>query len=809
MSDNYDPEVTRRLMEALEGISRAANPVITAEELMAQKAQENAKALGAFGKNLTVSTSDFTKSMLSASDGTAKYAGSIQGAASAANQIASNFGFMGKAIGAVTEVLGKLAGGALKQNEALIRSYRSLSKVGDLGRSLDDIKQSMHDAGFSVDESADAYVAAFSKMAPGLALFGGSVEEGRKKLNSMIKNGLGEAEYELQRFGYSSDEIFESVGNMMGVLAASGGNRKKQDSELFAITKDYLTQLSALSALTGQQRAESERNMQKNANDLRFQMMLNNMQKSGNEDMIRGAKQMSIMIASLPAEQQEQYKAALVAQGQVTDEFSAEFFQSLGDKGYNAMIDAAFSQSDKFPEAFYDMLQTHGQQFQEGFDQFGHQFVTGNDAMKGFMLNISTWNSAQQSNAREEKVKQEWLAKIRDLQEKGGQAEIDENTERIKRERKLRNAYEQFEFQLAKQILPLLSSFQESLEALGSSMADFAYTFSAHTIDVRDMFRKFGDINDVSETMMQQTERQIELGKEEAEVQKTIDKLEKEKAESLKKRKERPVWGRMSTTDPDILDADIKSEREKLANIKRSKAQSEAIKKRAQGQASEIYSPDTANTERAGEGDLSGLVLKTGPNGAMRPGGKVTPELAKLARQIQSEVPGFVRFTSLDDAAHALDTNSLHNKGKALDFTVDQWPDDAMSQATIAKLKAMGFNKVLDEYNNPSASAWQKARELGLDRPPGHFHAELKAKNGGFFSGPNTGYNVTLHGDEIVTPVNKGGVTQSPLSGVTGRESREMYRVFNNLSDKMDMLIDLMRSNNGTTDELLTYAKQQ
>lgn len=120
-------------------------------------------------------------------------------------------------------------------------------------------------------------------------------------------------------------------------------------------------------------------------------------------------------------------------------------------------------------------------------------------------------------------------------------------------------------------------------------------------------------------------------------------------------------------------------------------------------------------------------------------GGAVSNELLSLAENIQQAIPG-TRFTALNDLYHQKNLpNSKHAKGKALDFTTNPRPQNAEEAAGIKQqIYAMGANKVLDEY-----FADRNANTKG-----GHFHAEV-ARYGGAFSGPNSGYPVILHKDEV------------------------------------------------------------
>jgi hypothetical protein len=98
-----------------------------------------------------------------------------------------------------------------------------------------------------------------------------------------------------------------------------------------------------------------------------------------------------------------------------------------------------------------------------------------------------------------------------------------------------------------------------------------------------------------------------------------------------------------------------------------------------------------------------------------------------------------------------------------------------------------------------------------------------QAKFGGLFNGPLSGYPVTLHGRETVTPMpnpnslvasNDASTVQkdplpttAPAAPAANADSGALLELFKMLSDKMDTLSDHMASGNDTREELLKYSR--
>jgi hypothetical protein len=125
-------------------------------------------------------------------------------------------------------------------------------------------------------------------------------------------------------------------------------------------------------------------------------------------------------------------------------------------------------------------------------------------------------------------------------------------------------------------------------------------------------------------------------------------------------------------------------------------------------------------------------------------GGEASPALLAMAEKIQDEYPDAI-FTALNDRYHQdrrdKNSKSKHLVGKALDFSLGYDPTSEESDRIAKLLRMTGASYVKNEYKERSGG-WTG----------GHFHVEV-ARQGGLFSGKDTGYPVMLHGkNESVWP---------------------------------------------------------
>jgi hypothetical protein len=187
----------------------------------------------------------------------------------------------------------------------------------------------------------------------------------------------------------------------------------------------------------------------------------------------------------------------------------------------------------------------------------------------------------------------------------------------------------------------------------------------------------------------------------------------------------------------------------------------------------------------AKEAGVEGLRVKSSEAYA---GGETSEQLSGVARAIQEKLGGDLKYFSAFNDSYDRKGNSLHRKGRALDFTLT----DASKSAAVASMirSIPGISYVKDEYLTDSAS-----------KTGGHIHAEISAANGAILSGPRSGYqpNLTMHGTEAVVPLPDG--RSIPVSG-----SSESSGLMAAQLDKLDELISVMKSQLSVSNKLLSYS---
>ena len=108
-------------------------------------------------------------------------------------------------------------------------------------------------------------------------------------------------------------------------------------------------------------------------------------------------------------------------------------------------------------------------------------------------------------------------------------------------------------------------------------------------------------------------------------------------------------------------------------------------------------------------------------------------------------------------------------------------------------------------------------------------HVELKAMDGGIFDGSDSGYPITMHGSEMVSPLNMNSVlmklaktpaTESPKNMSTiasskadassSKSSDALYsnilKMNSEISNTLDRVIDVLENDNSTQTKILRYS---
>ena len=159
----------------------------------------------------------------------------------------------------------------------------------------------------------DKFAGLLASNSESLMLLGGTTEEGAKQFSQLAKgiqqSGVGS---ELQRLGYTTDQINGGMARYIGMLGKTGALQGMNTQQLVASSGAYMKELDALAKITGVSREEKEKEQQKLMKDGKIRAAMAGLDADQQ-------KQMMAYITSFPAEQQGAI-ADMISTGNVTTE---------------------------------------------------------------------------------------------------------------------------------------------------------------------------------------------------------------------------------------------------------------------------------------------------------------------------------------------------------------------------------------------------------------------------------------------------------------------------------------------------------
>jgi hypothetical protein len=208
--------------------------------------------------------------------------------------------------GLLANTFGAVAGAA----KGVVAAYQESASIGaTFGGSV----QEMSRAASGVGMDLKSFGALIAKNGENLMLLGGTTEEGAKRfgeLGKQIQNsGVGA---ELQRMGYSTEQINGGMVRYIGILGKTGALQGMTTAQIAASSGSYLKELDALAKITGVSREEKQKEQEALMKDAKVRAAMAGLDADQQ-------KQMMAYITSFPKEQQGAI-ADMIATGNVTTE---------------------------------------------------------------------------------------------------------------------------------------------------------------------------------------------------------------------------------------------------------------------------------------------------------------------------------------------------------------------------------------------------------------------------------------------------------------------------------------------------------
>ena len=145
---------------------------------------------------------------------------------------------------------------AVKELEKTTKSFQTATSAGAL---FANGLQEMRDLGAQSLLTQDQFAKVISENSAALASFGGSVGQGAKTLSGVTRVLNTDFLPGLMSLGYSIDDVADGAAKYIGMIGKLGITSNKSNYELAQSSADYLTQLKKITAFTGENAKQAEK----------------------------------------------------------------------------------------------------------------------------------------------------------------------------------------------------------------------------------------------------------------------------------------------------------------------------------------------------------------------------------------------------------------------------------------------------------------------------------------------------------------------------------------------------------------------
>jgi hypothetical protein len=510
MAENsFTPEQIQAMnafTDALNASTRSLGPKAEADREAAEAADAAKKQLQNFGKQIGRSAIDVTKNMVSGGEGTGKFAGAVTTASEAAGDLAQKFGPLGYVVGGLIKIFGQVAAASLKQNDTIMKAYRDLSEAGDVGGSLEKLKDDLGKVGLTSDE-VEKFGAMIKKHTPDVAAFGGSVTAGKDKLIGVIQGMIGpdnQIERAMSRIGYGAEEMRDATADYIAKQSRLGISQAKTEGQLRDESVKYMTTLRELQELTGMSRDEAQKLMDQQQNEYRFAEHIRQLEMSGKkEEADNLRKYMASYEKTFGHANATDLMEQIVNKGQAVGEASQRAMLSTQNRGYENAIKAQKGQID-----MYDGLKDTAAGMRRNMNSLGDAYN-----IQGQQLNQLSGSNEGLIGMQmmEGKTREEIMKQLMADQAKSGDR-LDQNTRMEQQQRAMRISADRALWDVGSATVSIFSKINTVVFAFGKGLATIIDFITAIVPFVKktnyaDSFKSNSDVQNEKAGVMREREQ--------------------------------------------------------------------------------------------------------------------------------------------------------------------------------------------------------------------------------------------------------------------------------------------------------------
>lgn len=754
--------------------AQAARDAERAQEKMAKSISGTISGLTSFSKSLIDGKGSFSP-LSSVINLTTKALGGLLG----------KIPIVGKALKGVAEGAGEVANFMVEQFDKAYGTFEKLSESGVV-TTFEDMKTSARSMGLTM---ADQEVL-LSKRSKDLALFAGSAIRGREEFQKMSV-ASGDMREQFQRLGISNQDFADMQVGYLNREMMAGRGQKATTDQLAKGSADYIKQLDAISKLTGASRKEIQSEREARMSEAQYRAGVASLPGHIRDEVDTVMDMMSKSGAKALA---TDFGNLVASAGKATSASQREMLATYGSVGLDLsalsqQVKSGAVSGEKATMMIADAAKLVDEKFREQKSVLGEQFALNKRSVENNNLSLRAGKNQAQIN--------------KDIADEQARIMADENSEGAKLARTKQALYNS---------TVNLEQMATEGKLVTGSMKLMAEGIETITEKLYEMTGK-----DLPPYLKAKKDERTAIEK----VKKTEEELARLEADVAEAAGEDAVT--MAFSGAQLGDATmnnmkkVDAKRKELEDAIREKELAEEKRKEEDKKAG--ITDTSGPTTLAGGGGGGGGAP---PSGATSRDQGVKPDVLAKKAQIESAIGKKLIVSS---GFRQGDAN--HGSGDAIDigFGSNKLSTDEINKVFKTAID-VGFKGIGAEFSAPGGAhihldttahrqgvmGWGSdytSKSLPKDSPylanliaQRNGAAGRQARTGGIFSGPESGYLATLHGDEAVVDVSpESGVSQRPLNssvlGNTSNNNVDFEEVYRDMENKLDKLIDLMDMNLG------------
>jgi hypothetical protein len=767
---------------------------------------------------------------------------------------------------------------ANEMSDKLYKSYTGLQKSG--AAASDGMTGVFRDAkklGLSMNE-LDSFTSLIAENGQDLALFAGTVYDGRKKFADMSEAMEG-SRVEFFKMGITQTEINEGMAGYLRTVTRTGRAQTMTTDQLASSARNYITEQDALAKITGISVKQQQATLDKAMQNEQFLSKIRQLEASGEQGKADELKKLNAYYAQMGDEAAEGFQATV--NGNLRNKaaqklnFAAQGEALRSTQDVLAGTATAAQAFDRTAERVAETEKTIGQ------SQAAFGTTSDNNIKYTEQVNFSIAAAGEKRVELEKKVNDEIAA-----QKKGTDEITAGQANNLKKQQEINAKLEKDVFKgipnaqanmakLADVTETLADGFTHLTDALNGVLGFFGLgakkpekpkemtkseiEAAAATDEKRDTAKPIAQRVDVLNKEISENEKKLtdakragKYGEEERKLEEKIlaDKKKYEETtkellaaeEDIKKSKfaeQKLQAKKMNDTRKlgqlereNLMDSNkIKDLNEEKANLIKAGKDTSAVEKKITerqasitGRSAEVgklradLKTTTVAPKSGSQGSKGG---KGGGAGQGGEGGNTSGAKPEEVLKFSGESGKRENFDALNEnmkSSLLAAAQQYHEQtGQKLQMNSGlRFPEDQQrlyDETVEAKRPGIGPNGMpvakpgrsshesgnavdIQNYSDPKALAALGANGLRQTVPKDPVHFQIEAADGGAFSGPDSGYPATLHGEEAVIPLNNSGGNFVQLF-------EQMAMMMGQQAGALDELVRIAKSGNDISNKIL------